>query len=383
MQLEGDAQDHVAVRVALERAGAVGEAALLGRRSTVSRGRPVNGADRDRWCRSPPGRRRRRSGSASRRPSPGSRTSAFDAGEALGDRVGDELVPRLAGRDVQHARPAAAIAARERRGRPCRRTPSSATTTLDPPASSRTVARPSAPMQLRVGACLDEAAGGRRRAQASWSRTATRLGAYVVGRYPRRSCRRSSTSNRRSSCWSSSRRSTSATSSSRGGKQAKVWHPDLAPPGKQIEHERHLKAINEAADQLENLAEGSRGGRVSRNAVKASAAATRASRAEAGRRAYEEDQARRAHDADRAKQRPVRLARSRPLGRPPLRALPLLSGVGRRRGRGHLLHGRRRRRPAVGARALPARRAHGAGRLAAVRRLLQARPRRTSACSAS
>ena len=87
-------------------------------------------------------------------------------------------------------------------------------------------------------------------------------------------------------------------------KQAKVWHPDLAPPGKQIEHERHLKAINEAADQLENLAEGSRGGRVSRNAVKVSAAATRADRAEAGRRAYEEDQARRAHDADRAKNDP-------------------------------------------------------------------------------
>ena len=31
---------------------------------------------------------------------------------------------------------------------------------------------------------------------------------------------------------------------------AKQWHPDIAPPGKQLEHERHLKAINEAADQL-------------------------------------------------------------------------------------------------------------------------------------
>src|SRR2546429_8051822 len=56
---------------------------------------------------------------------------------------------------------------------------------------------------------------------------------------------------------------------------AKIWHPDLAPPGKQFEHERHLKAINEAADQLERLAEGSRGGRGSRNAVKVSAAAAR------------------------------------------------------------------------------------------------------------
>src|SRR3954467_2001043 len=81
-------------------------------------------------------------------------------------------------------------------------------------------------------------------------------------------------------------------------KQAKIWHPDLAPPGKQIEHERHLKAINEAADQLENLAEGSRGGRVSRNAVKVSAAAARAARAQAGRPAYEEEQARRAHEGD-------------------------------------------------------------------------------------
>jgi tetratricopeptide (TPR) repeat protein len=87
-------------------------------------------------------------------------------------------------------------------------------------------------------------------------------------------------------------------------RQAKIWHPDLAPPGKQLEHERHLKAINEAADQLENLAEGSRGGKVSRNAVKVSAAAARAARAEAGRRAYEEEQARRAHEADRAKHDP-------------------------------------------------------------------------------
>jgi tetratricopeptide (TPR) repeat protein len=82
-------------------------------------------------------------------------------------------------------------------------------------------------------------------------------------------------------------------------RQAKVWHPDLAPPGKQLEHERHLKAINEAADQLENLAEGSRGGKVSRNAVKVSAAAAREARAEDGRRAYEAQQRARAHAADR------------------------------------------------------------------------------------
>src|SRR3954452_7246295 len=85
---------------------------------------------------------------------------------------------------------------------------------------------------------------------------------------------------------------------------AKVWHPDLAPPGKQFEHERHLKAINEAADQLERLAEGSRGGKVSRHAVKVSAAAARKARAEAGRRAYENEQRAREAAADRQKHDP-------------------------------------------------------------------------------
>src|SRR3954451_15714858 len=84
-------------------------------------------------------------------------------------------------------------------------------------------------------------------------------------------------------------------------KQAKLWHPDIAPPGKQHEHERHLKAINEAADQLESLAEDSRGGKVTRTAVKVSAAAARAARAEAGRRAYEAEQRAREAAVDRAK----------------------------------------------------------------------------------
>jgi tetratricopeptide (TPR) repeat protein len=87
-------------------------------------------------------------------------------------------------------------------------------------------------------------------------------------------------------------------------KQAKIWHPDLAPPGRQHEHERHLKAINRAADQLESLAEGSRGGRVSKNAVKVSAAAARAARAEEGRRAYEEEQRQREQNAEREKHDP-------------------------------------------------------------------------------
>jgi tetratricopeptide (TPR) repeat protein len=87
-------------------------------------------------------------------------------------------------------------------------------------------------------------------------------------------------------------------------RQAKRWHPDVAPPGRQHEHERHLKAINEAADQLEQLAEQSRGGRVSANAVRASAAAARKRRAEEGRRAYEAEQRARAASEDRRKHDP-------------------------------------------------------------------------------
>ena len=87
-------------------------------------------------------------------------------------------------------------------------------------------------------------------------------------------------------------------------RMAKRWHPDIAPEGRHFEHERHLKAINEAADQLERLAEGSRGGRVSRNAVRASATAARREREEAGRRAYEAEQRARAHAQERAKHDP-------------------------------------------------------------------------------
>src|SRR6201997_743343 len=87
-------------------------------------------------------------------------------------------------------------------------------------------------------------------------------------------------------------------------RMAKRWHPDIAPPGRQHEHQRHLQAINEAADQLEQLAETSRGGRVSRNAVKVSAAAARKAREEAGRRAYEAEQRERAAAEERAKHDP-------------------------------------------------------------------------------
>src|SRR5215216_1587205 len=87
-------------------------------------------------------------------------------------------------------------------------------------------------------------------------------------------------------------------------RQAKRWHPDIAPAGKQLQHERHLKAINEAADQLEQLAEESRGGKVTRNAVKVSAAAARKRRAEEGARAYADEQRRRAQAADQARHDP-------------------------------------------------------------------------------
>src|SRR6058998_2975129 len=87
-------------------------------------------------------------------------------------------------------------------------------------------------------------------------------------------------------------------------RMAKRWHPDIAPSGRQHEHQRHLQAINEAADQLQRLAEGSRGGRVTRNAVKVSAAAARKAREEEGRRAYEAEQRQREHAADRAKHDP-------------------------------------------------------------------------------
>src|ERR1700761_6298855 len=87
-------------------------------------------------------------------------------------------------------------------------------------------------------------------------------------------------------------------------RMAKVWHPDIAPPGRQYEHQRHLQAINEAADQLERLAETSRSGPVSRNAVKVSAAAARKAREEEGRRAYEAEQRAREQAADRAKHDP-------------------------------------------------------------------------------
>src|SRR5256885_8090861 len=86
---------------------------------------------------------------------------------------------------------------------------------------------------------------------------------------------------------------------------AKQWHPDLAPAGRQHEHQRHLQAVNRAADELESIAESFRGGRVSATAVKASAAAARKARADEGRRAYEEEERAREAAADRSRHDPV------------------------------------------------------------------------------
>src|SRR6204780_351413 len=87
-------------------------------------------------------------------------------------------------------------------------------------------------------------------------------------------------------------------------RMAKRWHPDVAPPGKQHEHQRHLQAINDMADELERLAEGSRGGKISRNAARASAAAARKMREEEGRRSYEAEQRARAAAAERSQHDP-------------------------------------------------------------------------------
>jgi tetratricopeptide (TPR) repeat protein len=87
-------------------------------------------------------------------------------------------------------------------------------------------------------------------------------------------------------------------------RMAKRWHPDIAPPGRQHEHQRHLQAINDAADELESLAEGSHGGKITKNAARASAAATRAAREEEGRRAYEAEERARKAAADRAQHDP-------------------------------------------------------------------------------
>ena len=160
---------------------------------------------------------------------------------------------------------------------------------------------------------------------------------------------------------------------------AKVWHPDLAPPGRQLEHERHLQG-----DQR-----GRRPARATRRGL-ARRAASRAtpsrSAPPAARKRARRGGPPRLRGGAAPRARPTPTARKHdPFGsRVPdhsvvHRYARCLSypGVGRRaRVTGIYFTGERRRRPAVGAREVPARRAHGPGRLAAVRRLLQARPGR-------
>ena len=93
-------------------------------------------------------------------------------------------------------------------------------------------------------------------------------------RYRRWSCHRCWTSSRPSCSWRSSRRSTSATSSSRAAGSPRSGIRTSRRPAA-ARARAPLKAINEAADQLEQLAEDSRGGQVTRNAVKVGAAAAR------------------------------------------------------------------------------------------------------------
>ena len=88
-------------------------------------------------------------------------------------------------------------------------------------------------------------------------------------------------------------------------RMAKRWHPDIAPPGRRHEHQRHLQAINEAADELERLAETSRGGtRQPQRRPRVGGGHPQRAREDAGRRAYENEQRERDNAEDRAKHDP-------------------------------------------------------------------------------
>ncbi|MFY9469780.1 MAG: hypothetical protein WAP37_06670, partial [Solirubrobacterales bacterium] len=87
-------------------------------------------------------------------------------------------------------------------------------------------------------------------------------------------------------------------------KMAKRWHPDIAPPGKRQAHEDHIKVLNVAADQLESLLSAMPQGRISANAVRASADAARKRRADEGRRNYEARRNEQEMQADRQRNDP-------------------------------------------------------------------------------
>ena len=149
-------------------------------------------------------------------------------------------------------------------------------------------------------------------------------------------------------------RSTSGRSSWRGAGRPSAGTPTSRPPGRQHEHERHLKAINEAADELERIAEDSRGGQ--RQPQRGEGQRGRGAQgARGGRPAGVRGGAARARGGRGARARTTRSARACPTTRSSTAtpaACPTPSGGSA--GRGHLLHRRRRRRPAVGSRAVPA-----------------------------
>src|ERR1700679_3948134 len=67
-------------------------------------------------------------------------------------------------------------------------------------------------------------------------------------------------------------------------RMAKRWHPDVAPQGRQFEHERHLKAIKGAATKPARGGGRWRGEKVRANPVKVRPPPPRREREEAGRR---------------------------------------------------------------------------------------------------
>ena len=199
-----------------------------------------------------------------------------------------------------------------------------------------------------------------------------------MARYRNHSCLRSSTSSSRCSSWSSSRRSASARSSWRGTSSQEALASRHRAPGKQLEHERHLKAVNEAADH-----------RAARRGF-----ARRQGQPQRGQGQHRSPRERRAEEAPAYAGGAPPGARRGPRPPRPVRVWVPDHSVVHRYARclsypewgvgtvnGIPLHRRRRRRPAVGTGQLPGRRAHGAGGLVAVRGLLQAGPGRR-ACRA-
>ena len=133
--VEGHGEHDPAPGVALERARAVGEAALRGRRSRAPRERAGRTRAPRRSSRRPPGRTRRRSGSASRRPSRGCRTGTRARPaprRRSGRRTGPTARPP---RPSSRRRPSARRARRSAATVPGK--PASATTRLEPPASDQ------------------------------------------------------------------------------------------------------------------------------------------------------------------------------------------------------------------------------------------------------